>query len=124
MSYVSISWTAPIVKLGCFVCCLAQVCIYKGFCVKEGHFAIIMKLYSCSLAARIARHPGKHTFFHNILSTRLDYNVYGGATNVRIPSLARGLICPPYISQKQAAFITVALVRCVCGSLVITLIQC
>ena len=39
--------------------CHSQVCIYKGFCVKEGHFAIIMKLYSCSLAARIARHPGK-----------------------------------------------------------------
>jgi hypothetical protein len=36
-----------------------QVCIYKGFCMKGAHFAIIMKLYSCSLAARIARHPGE-----------------------------------------------------------------
>jgi hypothetical protein len=35
-----------------------QVCIYKGFCVKGGNFAIIMKLYSYSLAARVARHPG------------------------------------------------------------------
>ncbi|KAF6253268.1 hypothetical protein COO60DRAFT_434203 [Scenedesmus sp. NREL 46B-D3] len=36
-----------------------QVCIYKGFCVKGGNFAIIMKLYSYSLAARVARHPGR-----------------------------------------------------------------
>lgn len=35
-----------------------QVCIYKGFCVKESNFAIIMKLYSYSLANRISRAPG------------------------------------------------------------------
>lgn len=35
-----------------------QVCIYKGFCVKDGSFAIIMRLYSYSLAARVARAPG------------------------------------------------------------------
>lgn len=40
------------------VLCVLQVCIYKGFCVKNGNFAIIMKLYSYSLAARVARHPG------------------------------------------------------------------
>jgi hypothetical protein len=40
---------------------LLQVCIYKGFCVKGGNFAIIMKLYSYSLAARVARHPGAAT---------------------------------------------------------------
>lgn len=39
--------------------CVLQVCIYKGFCVKEGSFAIIMKLYTYSLAHRVARAPGK-----------------------------------------------------------------
>jgi len=35
-----------------------QVCIYKGFCLKGGCFAIIMKLYSYSLAQQLARTPG------------------------------------------------------------------
>lgn len=35
-----------------------QVCIYKGFCVKNGSFAIIMKLYSYSLANRVSHAPG------------------------------------------------------------------
>eukprot|EP00775_Hariotina_reticulata_P007411 gene7411-7620_t len=40
-------------------CLRREVCIYKGFCVKDGKFAIIMKLYNCSLAALVARHAGR-----------------------------------------------------------------
>lgn len=47
-----------VLNTSCCCCCHCQVCIYKGFCVKGGNFAIIMKLYSYSLAARVARHPG------------------------------------------------------------------
>jgi hypothetical protein len=44
-----------------------QVCIYKGFCVKNGNFAIIMKLYSYSLANRVSHAPGmviQHSHTH------------------------------------------------------------
>lgn len=43
---------------GCLL--VLQVCIYKGFCVKNGNFAIIMKLYSYSLAHRVSTAPGEH----------------------------------------------------------------
>lgn len=35
------------------------MCIYKGFCLKNGSFAIIMRLYSCSLAAALTRAPAQ-----------------------------------------------------------------
>jgi hypothetical protein len=43
---------------------LPQVCIYKGFCVKNGNFAIIMKLYSYSLAHRVSTAPGEDSGCH------------------------------------------------------------